>query len=71
MAACSLAIITASFAPGHQLNRAIGIWAAMNGLGGAAGVLLGGIITEFLNWRWVLLITRRSRSRPRWWPTQS
>ena len=56
MAACSLAIITASFAPGPQLHRAIGIWAAMNGLGGAAGVLLGGIITEVLSWRWVLLI---------------
>jgi EmrB/QacA subfamily drug resistance transporter len=56
MAACSLAIITASFAPGPKLHRAIGIWAAMNGLGGAAGVLLGGIITEFLSWRWVLLI---------------
>ncbi len=56
MAACSLAIITASFAPGPQLHRAIGIWAAMNGLGGAAGVLLGGVITEFLSWRWVLLI---------------
>ncbi len=55
-AACSLAIIIASFAPGPKLNRAIGTWAAMNGLGGAAGVLLGGIITEFLSWRWVLLI---------------
>ena len=31
-------------------------WAAMNGLGGAAGVLFGGIITEVLSWRWVLLI---------------
>jgi EmrB/QacA subfamily drug resistance transporter len=56
MAASSLAIITASFAPGPQLNRAIGAWAAMNGLGGAAGVLLGGIITQELSWRWVLLI---------------
>ncbi len=56
MAACSLAIITASFPPGPQLHRAIGLWAAMNGLGGAAGVLLGGIITEVLSWRWVLLI---------------
>jgi EmrB/QacA subfamily drug resistance transporter len=56
MAACSLAIITASFPPGPKLHRAIGIWAAMNGLGGAAGVLLGGIITEVLSWRWVLLI---------------
>ncbi len=56
MAACSLAIITASFEPGPKLHRAIGAWAAMNGLGGAAGVLLGGIITEVLSWRWVLLI---------------
>ena len=56
MAATSLAIITASFPPGPQLHRAIGAWAAMNGLGGAAGVLLGGIITEVLSWRWVLLI---------------
>ncbi|MEA2216348.1 MAG: hypothetical protein QOK19_1909 [Solirubrobacteraceae bacterium] len=56
MAACSLAIITASFAPGAQLNRAIATWAAMNGLGGAAGVLFGGVITELLSWRWVLLI---------------
>jgi EmrB/QacA subfamily drug resistance transporter len=56
MAACSLAIITSSFAPGPQLNRAIGAWAAMNGLGGAAGMLFGGVITEVLSWRWVLLI---------------
>jgi EmrB/QacA subfamily drug resistance transporter len=56
MAACSLAIITSSFAPGPQLNRAIGTWAAMNGLGGAAGMLFGGIITQELTWRWVLLI---------------
>jgi EmrB/QacA subfamily drug resistance transporter len=56
MAACSLAVITSSFAPGPQLNRAIGAWAAMNGLGGAAGMLFGGIITQELSWRWVLLI---------------
>ena len=56
MAASSLAIITASFAPGPQLHRAIGTWAAMNGLGGAAGVLFGGIITQALTWRWILLI---------------
>ncbi len=56
MAASSLAIITASFEPGPKLNRAIGTWAAMNGLGGSAGVLFGGILTEALSWRWVLLI---------------
>jgi EmrB/QacA subfamily drug resistance transporter len=56
MAASSLAIITSSFKPGPQLHRAIGLWAAMNGAGGAAGVFLGGLITQELSWRWVLLI---------------
>jgi EmrB/QacA subfamily drug resistance transporter len=56
MAAASLAIITSSFPPGPKLHRAIGTWAAMNGLGGAAGVLFGGIITQELTWRWILLI---------------
>lgn len=56
MAASSLAIVTSSFKPGPEFHRAIGAWAAMNGLGGAAGVLLGGILTEALSWRWVLLI---------------
>src|SRR4029077_15510198 len=39
-----------------QRHRAIGLWAAMNGAGGAAGVLFGGIITQELSWRWGLLI---------------
>src|SRR5579862_7438533 len=56
MAASSLAIITSSFPPGPRLHRAIATWAAMNGLGGAAGTLFGGIITQELSWRWVLLI---------------
>jgi EmrB/QacA subfamily drug resistance transporter len=56
MAASSLAIITSSFEPGPQLHRAIGLWAAMNGLGGAAGTFFGGLITQELSWRWVLLI---------------
>ena len=56
MAAASLAIITSSFPPGPQLHRAIGLWAAMNGAGGAAGTLFGGVITQELSWRWILLI---------------
>jgi len=56
MAASSLAIITSSIPPGPRLHRAIATWAAMNGLGGAAGVLFGGIITQELSWRWILLI---------------
>jgi EmrB/QacA subfamily drug resistance transporter len=56
MAAASLAAITSSFAPGPARHRAIGLWGAMNGAGGAAGGLFGGIITQELGWRWVLLI---------------
>ena len=56
MAASSLAIITSSFAAGPERHRAIGLWGAMNGAGGATGTLLGGIITQELSWRWVLLI---------------
>ena len=56
MAAASLAIITSAFAPGPARHRAIGAWGAMNGLGGAAGTLFGGLITQELSWRWVLLI---------------
>ena len=56
MAAASLAAITSSFPPGPARHRAIGWWGAMNGAGGAAGALFGGIITYSLGWRWVLLI---------------
>jgi EmrB/QacA subfamily drug resistance transporter len=56
MAATSLAVITASFPAGPARHRAIGLWGAMNGLGGAAGTLFGGVLTQELSWRWVLLI---------------
>jgi EmrB/QacA subfamily drug resistance transporter len=56
MAAGSLAAITSSFPPGPARHKAIGLWGAMNGAGGAAGAFFGGIITEELGWRWVLLI---------------
>jgi EmrB/QacA subfamily drug resistance transporter len=56
MAASSLAAITSAFAPGPARYRAISLWSAMNGAGGAAGAILGGVITQELGWRWVLLI---------------
>lgn len=56
MAASSLAIVTSSFAAGPARHKAIALWGAMNGAGGAAGTLLGGVLTQGLGWRWVLLI---------------
>jgi EmrB/QacA subfamily drug resistance transporter len=56
MAPASLAIITASFTAGSERIRAVALWGAMNGAGGATGTLLGGVITQTLNWRWIFLI---------------
>ncbi len=56
IAPASLSILTTTFAEGPERNRAVGIWGAMGGAGGAAGVLLGGVLTDALSWRWILFI---------------
>jgi EmrB/QacA subfamily drug resistance transporter len=56
IAPASLSILTTTFAEGAARNRAVGIWGAMGGAGGAAGVLLGGVLTDLLSWRWILFI---------------
>src|SRR5438445_5957630 len=52
----ALSIITTTFAEGSERNRALGVWGAVAGAGGAAGVLLGGLLTSGLSWRWVLFV---------------
>src|SRR6202142_1733708 len=52
----ALSILTTTFRDGAERNRALGIWGAVAGAGGAAGVLLGGILTSGLSWRWVLFV---------------
>jgi EmrB/QacA subfamily drug resistance transporter len=52
----ALSIITTTFAEGAERNQALGIWGAVAGAGGAAGVLLGGVLTSGLSWRWVLFV---------------
>jgi EmrB/QacA subfamily drug resistance transporter len=52
----ALSIITTTFAEGEERNRALGVWGAVAGAGGAAGVLLGGVLTSGLSWRWVLFV---------------
>src|SRR4051794_27531056 len=56
IAPASLSILTTTFTEGPARNRAVGIWGAMGGAGGAAGVLLGGVLTDLLGWRWILFI---------------
>src|SRR5690606_19442149 len=41
---------------GRARARAFGIWSAVNALGAALGVVLGGVVTEFAGWRWVMLL---------------
>lgn len=52
----TLTILTTTFREPKARARAMGIWSAVAGAGGAAGALLGGILTEELTWRWILFI---------------
>lgn len=52
----ALSILTTTFQEGAQRNRALSIWGAVAAGGFAAGVLLGGILTDWLNWRWVMFV---------------
>jgi EmrB/QacA subfamily drug resistance transporter len=56
IAPATLSILTTTFVEGGERNRALGLWGAMGGVGGAAGALLGGLLTQELSWRWILLI---------------
>ena len=55
-APAALSILMTTFAEGAERNRALGIWGAASGSGGAAGVLLGGVLTSCLSWPWVFFI---------------
>lgn len=52
----ALSIVTTTFRDGSERNKALGVWGAVAGSGGAAGVLLGGVLTEYLGWEWVLWV---------------
>ncbi len=51
----TLTIIITTFSPDRRA-RALGIWSAVAGGGGAAGAILGGVLTSELSWRWVLFV---------------
>jgi EmrB/QacA subfamily drug resistance transporter len=52
----ALALITTNFPEGPERNRAMAVYAAMSGVGAAAGLLAGGLLTDLASWRWVLFV---------------
>jgi EmrB/QacA subfamily drug resistance transporter len=56
LAPAALSILSTTFREGRERNLALGIWGAASGSGGAAGVLLGGVLTSYLGWSWIFFI---------------
>src|SRR5215472_9950347 len=56
MLPAALSILTTTFRDGAERYKALGVWGGMAGLGSAAGVLLGGLLTQGPGWRWVFLV---------------
>jgi EmrB/QacA subfamily drug resistance transporter len=56
VAPTALSLIADTFREGSERNRALGVYGAVAGAGGALGLLLGGVLTNFASWRWVLFV---------------
>jgi EmrB/QacA subfamily drug resistance transporter len=56
LAPAALALLTATFPAGRERVRAFGIWSATNAAGGALGVLIGGLLTQYVSWRGVMFV---------------
>jgi EmrB/QacA subfamily drug resistance transporter len=80
LAPAALSVLTTTFSGSRDRGKAFGIFGAIAGAGGAVGLLLGGLLTEYLTWRWCLYVNlifaviagigaaallRRGRTRPR------
>jgi EmrB/QacA subfamily drug resistance transporter len=52
----ALSILSTTFTEGRERNIALGVWGAVGGFGAAAGVLLGGILTDALSWEWIFFV---------------
>ncbi|WP_049565087.1 MFS transporter [Nonomuraea sp. SBT364] len=56
VAPAALSLLTDTFPAGPRRNKALGVYGAMGGLGSVAGLLLGGALTEYLGWRWIMFV---------------
>jgi EmrB/QacA subfamily drug resistance transporter len=56
LAPSTLSLLTTTFTDPAERGRAFGIYGAIAGGGGAVGLLLGGLLTQFIEWRWTLLV---------------
>ena len=52
----ALSILSTTFREGRERNVALGVWGAVGGFGAAAGVLLGGVLTDALSWEWIFFV---------------
>jgi EmrB/QacA subfamily drug resistance transporter len=52
----ALSILTTTFTEGRERNIALGAWGAVGGFGAAAGVLMGGVLTDLLSWEWIFWV---------------
>jgi EmrB/QacA subfamily drug resistance transporter len=52
----ALSILSTTFSEGRERNIALGVWGAVGGFGAAAGVLMGGILTDALSWEWIFFV---------------
>ncbi|MEU4392477.1 MFS transporter [Kribbella sp. NPDC023855] len=56
LAPAALSLLTSTFPSGKARVRAFGVWSAVNAAGGALGVLIGGLLTEYASWRWLMFV---------------
>ncbi|MFE5597705.1 MFS transporter [Streptomyces coelicoflavus] len=56
LAPAALALLASTFPEGKPRVKAFGVWSAMNAAGGALGVLIGGLLTEYAGWEWVMFV---------------